>query len=101
MGMLESFWTFYMGLKASGKEDEAKELHGYLMSLWDFDRVLGVWAGTRPEAEEPPPKRQERDVIPSCASQCVMAHRPCENRDLETQRCFECRYSGFGKKKTA
>ena len=97
MGMLESFWTFYMGLKAAGKEDEAKELHGYLMSLWDFDRTLGVWAGTRPEVEEPPPKRKEPDVIPSCASQSVMAHLPCENRDLETQRCRDCRYSGFGK----
>ena len=100
MGMLEGFWTFYLGLKAAGKEDEAKELHGSLMSLWDFDRTIRMWAGI-PEVEEPPPKRQEPDVIPPCASQCVMAHLPCENRDLDTQRCQECRYSGSSKKKTA
>ena len=52
--------------------------------------------GSEPEARESPQRRQDTG-IPSCASQCVIAQLPCENRDLETRRCQECRYSRLSK----
>lgn len=63
-------------------------------ALERIDALVAKYELSEPEAQGSPQRRQDT-AIPSCASQSVMAHLPCENRDLETQRCQECRYSGL------
>ena len=61
-----------------------------------IDALVAKYQLSEPEAQGKPLHRQDT-AIPSCASQCVMVQLPCENRDLETRRCQECRYSGLNK----
>ena len=63
-------------------------------ALERINALVAKYELSEPEAQKSPQHRQDA-VIPSCASQSVMAQLPCENRDLETQRCQECRYSGL------
>ncbi len=65
-------------------------------ALERIDALVAKYELSGPEAQKSSQHRQDT-VIPSCASQCVMAQLPCENRDLETRRCQECRYSSLNK----